>query len=176
MANHYFIISNNCYFNDKPQSSPEMKRGMSKSLRQVYNSAMPGMFSWMTAITGGVITTLPACLSCSAISHAVVNVNHSLFSLQAEPRHVLNELINIGLRYGAAGGAITGLSAALLINQCVKINNRAQYYDQPRDILLGLGGLLGLVIGGLSGAVYSISLHQNYADYDDKLRINYFSS
>ncbi|TCL05933.1 hypothetical protein [Sodalis ligni] len=165
MTTYFSSNINQYYFSSTTNPSSQRNNGMGKSFKSASNAALPQAFSWITGIAGCAMLTLTIYLSRTAISAAVHNINRSLFYREGSACQAIKELLSAGIGYGAAGGAIYGLSTALLLNELSRISNRSPDKDHSKDLLLVIGGTLGMIAGGLAGAVYSVSLQQDYPDY-----------
>ncbi|WP_213992637.1 hypothetical protein [Sodalis sp. dw_96] len=137
----------------------ETNADMSTRIQAVSNTAPSLVQSCIIGISCGVLMAATTYISGKAITNAVYDLNNFLALGEPGPNASPKEIIHLGLNYGALGGIITGLSAAMVLRQCVKISNRPDFYADHKNILFIIGGTVGMGLGSLTGAMYSVALN-----------------
>lgn len=132
---------------------------MGTRIQTISNVAPSPVRSCLTGISCGVIMAATTYISGKAITSAVYDLNSHLAPGEPGKSGSPKDIIHLGLNYGAMGGIITGLSAAVVLRQCIKLSNRPDFYADHKNILLIIGGTVGMGLGSIFGAMYSVALN-----------------
>ncbi len=143
----------------------ERTHTMANNIQSVSNIAMPKVFSCALSMTYGALMATATYTGSKVITAFVYNLNDPLPLSESEYRHLFWKTLNWSMFCGTISGAVTGLSAAAVLKQCIDTGNRHEYSANYKSILFGIGGAVGVSFGTISGAIYCVALNHLIADH-----------
>jgi len=137
----------------------ERNHGMAAQIQSVSNTIRSQVLSCMTSITCGALMAGTVYTTGMAITYAVFDINNSSPPAETGSHRHLGRIVKLGAGYGALGGLVSGLTTTVVLRQCINLSSRPEFYANHKNLLWVIGAAVGLVIGSITGALYSIALN-----------------